>query len=364
VLLVGVSLLLTAAGTALLDPLLNVFGASEQILPYARDYLQIVVLGAVFQVTGFGLNAIIRGEGNPRVAMFTMLIGALLNIVLDPIFIFGFGWGMRGAALATVVSQAVSALWVVSYFLRGGSLLKLRTANLHLQWPTCASIIAIGSPPFAMQIAAATLNAILNHQLHRYGGDLAISVMGVVYAVVLFIAMPIFGINQGAQPIIGYNYGAENFGRVKKTLQTAILAATAITAAGFFVTMVFPSQVIWLFNREDQALMGLGTHAIRICLMMLPIVGFQIVSASYFQAVGKPKHALLLSLSRQVLLLIPAVFVLPCFFGLDGVWAAFPAADLGSSILTGVWLLLELRHLHRRHMETVAEETPMALPVE
>jgi len=364
VLLVGVSLLLTATGTALLDPLLRLFGASDQILPYAHDYLQIVVLGSVFQAVGFGLNAIIRGEGNPRIAMFTMLIGALLNMILDPIFIFGFGWGMRGAALATVASQAVSCLWVVSYFLSGRSLLRFRRANLRLQWPTCTSIVAIGSPPFAMQIAAATLNAILNHQLHSYGGDLAISVMGVVYAVMLFIAMPIFGLNQGAQPIIGYNYGAENFGRVKKTLQTAILAATTITAAGFFVTMVFPSQVIWLFNREDQALMRLGTHAIRICLMMLPIVGFQIVSASYFQAVGKPKHALLLSLSRQVLLLIPAVFVLPCFFGLDGVWAAFPTADLGSSILTGIWLLWELRHLHRRHMETVADETPMVLPVE
>jgi len=352
VLLVGASFLLTVVGTALLDPLLRLFGASDRILPCAHDYLQIIILGSVFQAVGFGLNAIIRGEGNPRIAMYTMLIGALLNTALDPIFIFGFGWGMRGAAVATVVSQAVSALWVVSYFLRGRSLLKLRKANLHLHWPTCASIVAIGSPPFAMQIAAATLNAILNHQLHRYGGDLAISVMGIVYAVTLFIAMPVFGINQGAQPIIGYNYGAENFDRVKKTLQTAILAATTITAAGFFVAMIFPSQVVWLFNRDDPTLMHMGTHALRICLVMFPIVGFQIVSASYFQAVGKPKHALLLSLSRQLLLLIPAVFILPCFFGLDGLWAAFPTADLGSSVLTGIWLLWELRHLHRRHIET------------
>jgi Na+-driven multidrug efflux pump len=206
-----------------------------------------------------------------------------------------------------------------------------------------------------MQIVAATLNAILNHQLHAYGGDLAISVMGVVYAVVLFIAMPIFGINQGAQPIIGYNYGAENFDRVKRTLQTAILAATTITVAGFVVTMFFPAQVVWLFNRDDPALRRLGTHALRVCLMMLPIVGFQIVSASYFQAVGKPKHALFLSLSRQVLLLIPAIFILPCFFGLDGVWAAFPTADLGSSILTGIWLLWELRHLDVRHVHQMGE---------
>ena len=358
VLLVGVSLLLTAIGMAILDPLLKLFGASNEILPYAHDYLQIIVLGSVFQVVGFGLNAVIRGEGNPRVAMFTMLIGALLNTVLDPIFIFGFGWGMQGAALATVASQAVSTLWVVGYFLSGRSLLKLSTANLHLRWPTCASIVAIGSPPFAMQIAAALLNAILNNQLHKYGGDLAISVMGVIHAVALFIAMPIFGINQGAQPIIGYNYGAESFDRVKKALQTAILAATTISAGGFLFAMVFPSQVIWLFNRDDPALMRLGTHAIRICLVMFPIVGFQIVGASYFQAVGKPKQAMFLNLSRQVILLIPAVFVLPYFFGLNGIWVAFPIADLGSSVVTGTWLLLELRHLQRRHTETITEQAP------
>jgi len=363
VLLVGVSVLLTAIGLALLSPLLKLFGASEQILPYARDYLQIVVLGSVFQSVGFGLNAVIRGEGNPRIAMVTMLIGALLNMVLDPIFLFGFGWGMRGAAAATIIAQAVSAVWVVSYFLGGRSLLKLQVRNLRLRWPICASILAIGSPPFAMQIAASILNAILNNQLRVYGGDLAISVMGIIYAVVLFIAMPIFGINQGAQPIIGYNCGALMFDRVKRTLQTAILAASGITCAGFLVVTLFPAQVIWLFNREDAALVQLGTHAIRICLAMLPIVGFQIVSASYFQAVGKPKQAMFLSLSRQVLLLIPAVLILPHFFGLDGVWAAMPTADLGSSILTGIWLAFELRHLHKRHAEsTAAEPEPAVLP--
>jgi Na+-driven multidrug efflux pump len=284
------------------------------------------------------------------------LIGALLNTILDPIFLFGFGWGMRGAAIATVAAQTVSALWVLSYFLGGGSLLNLHARNLRLGWSTCASIVAIGSPMFAMQIAASILNAILNNQLRTHGGDLAISVMGIVYATVLFIVMPVFGINQGAQPIIGYNYGARKFDRVKKTVQTAILAATGITSGGFLVVMLLPSQVVWLFNREDEALAQLGSHALRICLMMLPIVGFQIVSSSYFQAVGKPKQAMLLSLSRQVLLLIPAVLILPYFFGLNGVWAAIPTADLGSSLWTGTWLVLELRHLRRRDAQTVALE--------
>ncbi|OHB84278.1 MAG: MATE family efflux transporter [Planctomycetes bacterium RBG_16_64_12] len=351
VLLVGVSILLTAIGLALLAPLLTLFGSSEKILPYASDYLRIIVLGTVFQTVGFGLNAVIRGEGNPRIAMVTMLIGALLNTILDPIFLFGFGWGMRGAAAATIIAQAVSALWVLGYFLGGRSLLVLQVKNLRLRWSTCAAILALGSPMFAMQIAASVLNAILNNQLRIHGGDLAISAMGIIYAVVLFIAMPVFGINQGAQPIIGYNFGARNFDRVKRTLLAAVLAATGVTSAGFLVVMLFPSQVVWLFNHEDAALMELGTHAIRICLMMLPIVGFQIVSSSYFQAVGKPKQAMFLSLSRQVLLLIPAVLLLPYFFGLGGVWAAMPTADLGSSVLTGIWLLLELRHLGRPHHE-------------
>jgi len=360
ILLVSISLLLTATGLLLLDPLLKLFGASEQSLPYARDYLQIIVAGSISQSMGFGLNALIRGEGNPRIAMYTMLIGALLNTILDPIFLFGFGWGMRGAAAATVISQVVSAIWVLGYFMRGRSLLHLHARNLRLRWSICKSIIAIGSPMFAMQMAASVMNAILNNQLRVYGGDLAISVIGIIHAVALFIAMPIFGLNQGAQPIIGYNYGAKMFDRVKKTLQTAILFATAICLAGFLVVMIFPSQVIGLFNREDESLMRMGTHAMRICLVMFPIIGFQIVGASYFQAVGKPKQALFLGLSRQVLLLIPAILVLPYFFGLNGIWAAIPTADLCSSVLTGVWLFWELRHLRDRHVEVMNDHAEAA----
>jgi putative MATE family efflux protein len=349
VLLLVISAVLTVGGLLLLDPLLRLCGASPESAPYARAYLRIIVAGSVFQALGFGLNALIRGEGSPRFAMVTMLIGALLNLLLDPLFLFAFGWGMRGAAWATVISQAVSAVWVMGYFLTGRGLLQLHTRNLKLRWSTCALIVSMGSPLFAMQLAASVMNAILNSQLRAYGGDLAISVIGIIHAVALFIAMPIFGLNQGAQPIIGYNYGAQRYDRVKKTLQTAILLATGICVAGFLIVMLFPAQVIGLFNPRDPMLMRLGTHAIRICLVMFPIIGFQIVSASYFQAVGKPKHALLLGLSRQVLLLIPAILILPRFFGLDGVWAALPIADFCSSVLTGTWLAWELRHLRERH---------------
>jgi len=320
-------------------------------LPYARDYLRIIVLGTVFQMVAFGLNAAIRGEGNPKIAMLSMLISVVLNVILAPIFIFGFSWGMKGAALATVISQAVAAVWVVGYFLGGTSVLRFHVQNLWLNGSVCRRIILFGSPHFAMQLAASVLQSVLNHQLGVYGGDLAISVMGVLYAMFMMVAMPIFGLNQGAQPIIGYNYGAERFDRVKKTLELAILAGTGIAVVGFGVMMLFPAQVIRLFNDEDQALLALGTHAIRIATIMMPLVGFQIVSASYFQAIGKPKTAMLLMLSRQVLLLIPAALILPLFFGLDGVWAALPASDFGASLLTGICLLVELRELKANHLQ-------------
>jgi putative MATE family efflux protein len=299
---------------------------------------------------------VIRGEGNPRVAMLTMLIGALLNTLLDPFFLFVLGWGVRGAALATVLSQAVSAVWVVGYFLRGTSLLKIRLHHLRLRRQICARIVAAGSPMFAMQLAASVMNGILNNQLKTHGGDLAISVMGIVHSVALFIAMPIFGLNQGAQPIIGYNYGARKYDRVLRTLELAVLFASLVCIAGFLVVMLAPAQVIAIFNRTDPQLRELGTRALRICLVTFPIVGFQMVGSSYFQAVGKPRHALLLGLSRQVLLLIPAILILPAWLGLDGVWLAIPTADFCASVLTGAWLYAELRHLRVRHATGAAAE--------
>jgi Na+-driven multidrug efflux pump len=317
---------------------------------------------------GFGLNAGIRAEGNPRVAMMTLLVGVLLNILLAPFFIFqpgwhlfgieksfcimpGFGWGMHGAAWATVCAQLVSAAWVIWYFISGKSLLKLHAAAMRLNYPLCRKILLIGLPPFSLQIAACVLQAIMNHQLHRFGGDMAISIIGIIYAFVMMILMPIFGLNQGVQPIIGYNYGAKKFDRVKRALLTAILFAAAGTTIGFAIVMLFPEQVVRLFDPDNEKMAVLGAHAMRVSMLMLPIVGFQIVAANYFQAVGKPKMSMLLSLSRQVLMLIPAVLILPEFFGLEGVWAALPTADACSSILTGTCLYFELRHLQQRHEE-------------
>ncbi len=350
VLLVAASLLITVLGLLFLDSVLRFFGASEAVLPYARDYLRVLALGSIFQVVSFGLNAAVRGEGNPWIAMFSILISVVLNAVLAPIFIFGFSWGMEGAALATVAGQAVSTVWVVAHFFGRASVLKLRLRNFRLSADLCLAIFATGSPTFLMQLVASLLQSLLNHQLGVYGGDLAIATMGIIFPVIMFFAMPIFGLNQGAQPIIGYNYGAQRYDRVKKALEIAILVASGATALGFAVAMLFPLQVVRLFGQSDQDLIASGGHAIRIAMAMMPLVGFQIVSSSYFQAVGKPRQAALLMLSRQVLMLVPAVIVLPRMFGLDGVWASIPTADFASSALTGACLLFELRHLRDRHL--------------
>jgi putative MATE family efflux protein len=361
-LLVLIALLLTAAGLVWLRPLLELFGASPAILAQGHAYLSVILAGSVFGSIGFGMNGFIRAEGNPRMAMLTMLIGAVLNTLLDPLFIFVFRMGVRGAAIATVISQAVSAAWVLGYFLGGRSLLKLRLPNLRIRWQTTARIVAIGFAPFAMQLAASVLNALLTRQLQRYGGDLAIAAMGIFFSLNMLILMPIFGINQGAQPLIGYNYGARRFDRVKQTLRLAIAAATVVVLAGFAVVELFPGALIGLFSRDSPELTAIAVTAIRICLAALPIVGFQIVAASYFQAVGKPRESMLLMLSRQVLLLIPAILILPRFLGLRGIYYAVPLADLGSALLTGTWLALELRRLGRQHEEQAAAPQAAGTP--
>lgn len=353
-LLVLISLFITVTGLAVLNPMLKVMGASEQIMPYARDYLQIILIGSIFQSTGMGVNNFIRSEGNPKIAMLTMLIGAIINSILDPIFIFVFDMGMRGAASATVLSQFVSSAWVFWYFLGGKSLLKLHFKNLKLKPSVVAGILSLGAAPFAMQLAASVQNLILNTSLGVYGGDIAISGMGIVNSIVTLMIMPLFGINQGSQPIIGYNYGARKYDRVKEAYKLAVIGATAIVIVGWIFTRVCPRQLVYLFNSKDTELINFGTMALRRFMMFLPIIGFQIVSSNYFQAVGKPRHSALLGLSRQVLILIPALLILPKFFGLNGVISAGPLADLVSSIITGVFIFIEMRKLDASHEASFA----------
>jgi putative MATE family efflux protein len=358
-LIIIVSLGISILGLIFLDPLLRLFGASETLLPAARAFMQIILIGTVFQGVGFGMNNFIRGEGNPKIAMLTMLLGAALNIILCPIFIFVFNMGIRGSALATIISQAISAIWVLRYFFSAKSILKIKRAKLKLEQSIVRSVFALGSASFALQLAASLVNAVLNNSLGYYKGDLAISAMGIINSLVTLILMPLFGINQGVQPIIGYNYGAKNFNRVKEGLKLAILAATAIVIIGFAVIQLFPRQLVMLFNSKDIELINFTVHAMRIFLIFLPLIGFQIVSTAYFQAVGKPKHAAFLSLSRQLILLIPAILILPLFFGIDGVIWAGPVADFGASLISALMLYRELNHLELKHQENTFPEAQL-----
>lgn len=356
VLLVISSLTLTVLGFIFMNPLLKIMDTSDHILPYAKDYLSIILLGSVFQSVGMGMNNFIRSEGNPKIAMNTMLIGAIINIVLDPIFIFVFNMGIKGAALATITSQLVSALWVLAYFLRGKSFLKLKPPYMKLNPTYISKILALGMAPFSMQIASSLLNFIMNKSLNIYGGDLAISGMGIVFSVVTLIIMPIFGINQGVQPIIGYNYGARKFDRVKQAYSLAVIFATVIIVIGWITTRLFPQQLVYLFNKDEPELISFSVRAIQRNLIFLPVVGFQIVSSNYFQAVGKPNLSAFLGLSRQVLILIPALLILPKFFGLDGVISAGPLADITSAIITLIFIIVELRKLDKHNNEIVVDQ--------
>lgn len=328
--------------------LLNLFGASAATIGYADPYITIILFGAIFQGLGFGLNNVIRASGSPKTSMYTMLIGAGANIILDPIFIFVFGMGIAGAAWATIISQALSMIWVLKFFNSPKSHLRIKREHLKLDKAVVISIIAIGMSPFAMHVAASVTAILFNNALKNTGGDIAIGAMTVVNAVVIFFVMPLFGINQGVQPIIGFNYGAKAYDRVKEALRLAIIAATGICVFAFLATQIFTTQLVQFFNRDPE-LIKVASDGMRIFMIMLPIIGFQIVSANYFQAVGKASKAMFLSLLRQVLVLIPMILILPPIFGLKGVWMAGPIADFTASVVTAIFLFIELRHLDDSH---------------
>lgn len=329
------------------EQLLVFFGANQEVLPNALDFTNIIVAGSVFGAIGFGMNNFIRAEGNPRIAMLTQILGAVINGVLNYIFIFHLGLGIAGSALATVSGQFITSLWVLGYFLLGHSTLKLRLKNLKPDFPIYLAILSIGFAPFAMQLANSVQNMLLNKSVMLYGGDLALSAIGVIMSISTLFFMPIIGVSQGAQPIIGFNYGAGQFERVKATLKKAIIASTCIAVVGYLVIHFWPEQIIGLFSDNDKALTELATHVILIFFTMFPLIGFQIICSSYFQAVGKPLQSSVLSLSRQVLLYIPLLLVLPHFWGIEGVWRAAPIADILSVLITATLITLEMKRLSK-----------------
>jgi putative MATE family efflux protein len=334
----------TAVALLFLDQILVLLGAEPNVLPYAREFTRIILIGSIFMHIGFGLNNIIRAEGNPKVAMATMLIAAILNTALNPLFIFVFKLGIAGSALATVAAQAVSATWVLRYLTSDKSVIKLRLTNLRLDKGIVYEIVKIGLSPFIMQLAASVVSVIYNYSLLRYGGELAVAAVGIINRVAMLILMPVFGISQGVQPILGYNYGARNYARMIEVIKLGMYAATAVSILGFIATQLFATPIVRVFN-DNPELIAIGSSGLKVFLIMLPIIGFQIIGANYFQAVGKAGYAIFLSMSRQVIILIPAIIILPHFFGLSGIWFAGPVADFVSSLLTGGYLWLELRKL-------------------
>lgn len=351
VLTITLTVLLSILGLLFLDPILKLLGASAETMPYAKQFASILLAGAVLQNVGFGLNPIIRSEGDPKTAMITMLIGAVLNFIINPILIFGFKLGVEGSALATIISQAVCSVWIFRYFTKGKSLLKLKKVNIKLEKSVIKEIIAIGMSPFTMQIAASLVTIVINTSLEKYGGDLAIGAFSLINSIVILILMPMLGINQGAQPIIGYNYGARNISRVKKVLLYAAIANACISTIGFIVVELFPVQIIRIFNTTDPKLITLGANGISIFLMMFAIVGPAIAFINYFQSVGKAKYSMILSLLRQVVVLIPFILILPHFFKLNGIWMAGPVADFVSSVITFIFMAYEVKNLNKLNGE-------------
>lgn len=351
VLLIIASLVYMFVGQLFLEPLLRLFGASDEILPYSMEYMRVILFGATFQILSMGLNHFVRADGSPKIAMYTMFLGAGTNIILDPIFIFGFGWGMFGAAFATVLAQAFSTLWVILYFRGNQSRIKLTKVQFDLK--LTQKIISLGFPGFSLQFANSIMMSVLNRSLTFYGGDLAISAMGIIQSIQTFLIMPIIGLNQGSQPIISYNYGAKNYERVKEAIKIALLYAFAISTFGYLLTRLIPNALISIFNR-DEAVLELMRYAMFAWFFVLPLIGPQILASNFFQAIGKSKMALFLTLTRQVFILIPAILILPTIWGLNGLLFAAPLSDGLSTLITAYFFVKtykELSHLKKSEHE-------------
>ena len=346
-LLIVVSILLTFVGFAIKEPLLRLFGASQETIGYANQYLNIILLGTLFHMVGFSLNNMIRSEGNARIAMYSMLISAGTNIILDPIFIFVFGMGVEGVAWATIISQFILCIWVIRHFRSRLSVIKLKASNLQLSRAVIFSIISIGFSPFSMQLAASLVHGIFNIQLIKHGGDLAVGAMGIINSIAMLMVMSIISINMAAQPILGFNHGAGNFIRVKRTLFICLKAAVLVSVVGFVVVELFPSLIIKMFNASDPNLLSIGRQGLRIFMLGLPVIGFQIITGNYFQSTGKASIAAFISLLRQVIVLIPILLLLPTFWGITGVWVSSPISDVISGIISFVFLSREIKRLNK-----------------
>ncbi|WP_297090297.1 MATE family efflux transporter [uncultured Draconibacterium sp.] len=356
-LMILVSIIIMIVTYALKVPILRSFGSTEETFQYANDYLNIILAGVAFMVIGFSLNNVIRSEGNARVAMVSMLISSVTNIILDPIFIFVFDMGVKGAAYATVISMFVLMLWVLYHFTKSKrAVVRLQLKYLNIKWDIVLEILAIGMAPFSMQIAGSFVQGLLNKKLIDFGGDLAVGAMGIINSVLTLVIMAIVALNMASQPIIGFNYGAKSVKRIKDTLRISLIAATLIAIVSYALLEAFPGAIIKVFNNDSQVLYEIAVRGLRLVVLALPLVGFQVVASNFFQAIGKAGLSMFATIFRQVIGLIPLLYILPQFWAIDGIWLSYPLADTMSAIVVGFLLVREWKKLPLLVQNNVVEE--------
>lgn len=331
-------LIYTVVILTFMDPILYFFGASEESLPYAKDYMTVVSLGNVITHMYLGLNALLRATGKPRISMYNTLLSVIINIILTPIFIYVFGWGIKGAALATVIAQSTMLLWQIKIFSNKNEFIHLQRETFRLKKKIVVNSLSIGMAPFMMNAAASAVVIVINQGLSLHGGDLAVGAYGIINRVATLFPMVVLGLNQGMQPIVGYNFGAHDYKRVHSTLKYTLILGTGVMTVGFLVGMLFPETAAVLFT-SDPLLIEAAAHGLRTSLLFFPLLGVQMVAANFFQSLGNAKKAIFLSLTRQVIFLLPMLIFLPTIYGVDGVWYSLRTADLISSIVATSFLI-------------------------
>ncbi len=349
-LIVGIAF--TVVCLSFLDPILRFFGASDATLPYARDFMEIILLGNVFTHMYMSMNAVLRAASKPKQAMYATIFTVVLNVALDPFFIYdwGLGLGIRGAALATVLAQVLALIYQFHLLSDNKQLLHLKKGIYKLKTTLVKNIFAIGVSPFLMNVCACVVVIFINNQLVHYGGDLAVGAYGIANRIAFIFVMFVMGLNQGMQPIAGYNYGAQRLDRLMKVLNLSILVATGIMVTGWLIAMLLPYPCARLFT-TDQTLINMAIHGIQVLMLMMPLVGFQMVTTNFFQCIGKVKISIFLSLSRQLLLLVPLLAILPRIWGIDGVWACMPTSDALSALMAFVIMRHYMRKFKKQNNE-------------
>lgn len=329
-----------------IEPILYFFGASENTLPFAKDYMSIILLGNVITHLYFGLNNCIRASGNPKKAMNLTIFTVVFNSILDPILIFGLDMGIKGAAIATIVSQMLALSFAWKYFMDKKNILHFPKGIFKLDWKIAKSSLEIGMGPFLMNSASSIVTLFINQQLRKYGGDLSLGAYGIVNRISFLFVMIVMGLNQGMQPIAGFNYGARQYKRVKEVYKLTALWATAVVTLGFVISEFLSVPTVSIFT-NSPVLIEKSAHGLRSMNIFFPIVGFQMVATNFFQCLGMVKKSIILSLSRQLLLLVPMIYLLPIYYGVSGVWYSFPVADISSAILTLIMIAALFKKLNK-----------------